>query len=71
MSTLKKVSESAKAEARKVGKLPKPPKKPKRSASVATLERYVERHNAYVDKVNAMAAKYKKSGTLKKAIFGA
>jgi len=69
MATLKQLSESTKSEARKAGKLPKAPKKPRQSASVATLERYVERHNNYVDKVNAMAAKYKRAATLKKAIF--
>lgn len=71
MATLKKVSESAKSDARKVGKLPKAPKKPKRSASLAAMERYIERHNAYVDKINGMAAKYKKAGAIKKTIFGA
>jgi len=68
---LKKVSEQAKSDARKVGKLPKAPKKPKQSASLTTLENYVARHNAYVDKVNAMAAKYRKSSAIKKKIFGA
>jgi hypothetical protein len=68
---LKKVTEEAKRDARKVGKLPKAPKKPKQSASVTTLENYVARHNAYVEKINAMAAKYRKAGALKKQIFGA
>lgn len=70
MATLKQLSESTKAEARKAGRLPKAPKKPKMSASVNALESYVARYNAYVDKVQAMAAKYRKAGTLKKAIFG-
>jgi hypothetical protein len=70
MSTLKSLSETTKADARRAGKLPKAPKKPKQSATVRALENYVIRHNAYVDKINAMAAKYKRAGTLKKAIFG-
>ena len=68
--SLKKLSETTKAEARKAGKLPKAPKKPKQSATLKTLEAYITRHNAYVDKVTAMAAKYRKSHTLKKTIFG-
>jgi uncharacterized FlgJ-related protein len=70
MSTLKKLSEAVKAEARKAGKLPKAPKKPKQSATLKTLEAYVTRHNAYVDKVQAMAAKYRKASALKKTVFG-
>lgn len=68
--SLKKLSETSKAEARKVGKLPKAPKKPKQSASLTTLNNYIVKHNAYVDKVNAMAAEYRKAATIKKAIFG-
>lgn len=67
--SLKKLSETTKAEARKAGKLPKAPKKPKQSASLSTLNNYVIKHNAYVDKVNAMAAEYRKAASLKKAIF--
>jgi hypothetical protein len=68
--SLKKLSESTKAEARKAGKLPKAPKKPKQSASLMALTNYMDRHNAYCDKVNAMAAKYRKAASLKKQIFG-
>jgi hypothetical protein len=68
--SLKKISESTKAEARKAGKLPKAPKKPKQSASLMALTNYMDRHNSYVDKVNAMAAKYRKAASLKKQIFG-
>jgi hypothetical protein len=67
---LKKVSEATKAEARKAGKLPKAPKKPKQGASLATLEAYMVKHNAYIDKVNALAAKYRKASSIKKQIFG-
>lgn len=70
MATLKTVSEATKREARKAGKLPKKPTKPKKSASLQTLENYVARHNAWVDKINGMAAKYRKAGQLKKSIFG-
>lgn len=68
--SIKKLSEATKAEARKAGKLPKAPKKPKQSASLTTLENYIARHNTYVDKVQAMAAKYRKASTIKKQIFG-
>jgi hypothetical protein len=68
--SLKKLSEATKSEARKAGKLPKAPKKPKQSASLSALNNYVTRHNAYVDKVQAMAAKYRKAASLKKSIFG-
>lgn len=68
--SIKKLSEATKAEARKAGKLPKAPKKPKQSASLTTLENYVARHNAYVDKVQGMAAKYRKAASMKKQIFG-
>jgi hypothetical protein len=68
--SLKKLSESTKAEARKAGKLPKAPKKPKQSASLMALENYIARHNAYCDKVSAMAAKYRKAASIKKQIFG-
>jgi hypothetical protein len=68
--SLKKLSESTKAEARKAGKLPVAPKKPKQGASLSVLENYIVRHNAYVDKVNAMAAKYRKASSIKKQIFG-
>ena len=68
--SLKKISESTKAEARKSGKLPKAPKKPKQSASLMTLENYIARHNSYVDKIQAMAAKYRKAASIKKQIFG-
>lgn len=70
MSTLKKLSEGTKMEARKKGKLPKAPKKPKRSASAMVLENYVTKYNAYVDKVHAMAASEKKRTSLAKQIFG-
>ncbi len=71
MSTLHKVSEADKAQARKTGKLPKAPKKPKKGSSVTTLERYVDRHNAYVKKIKDMAHKASKKATLSKQIFGA
>jgi hypothetical protein len=67
---MKTISEKVKAEARKAGKLPKAPKKPKQSASLATLERYKSRFDAYVKKVNDMAAKARKKESLKKTIFG-
>lgn len=67
--SLKQLSEKDKAAARKVGKLPKAPKKPKQSASVATLENYVARHNAYVDKIKEMARKNAKKDSLRKQIF--
>jgi len=53
-----------------MGKLPKAPKKPKQGATLKTLEAYISRHNAYVEKVKSMA---KSGGTrlaLKKKIFG-
>jgi len=67
---LKKVSESEKSAARKNGKIPTAPKKPKKGATLAALEKYVERHNAYVEKVKKLAAKGGKRDALKKKIFG-
>jgi len=66
---MKTVSEAEKAAARKAGKLPKAPKKPKRTASVAALEAYAARHDAWCDKIKAMAAKAKKREGLVKQIF--
>lgn len=68
--SLKKVDESKKALARKIGKLPKAPKKPKKSATLTAMENYVSRYNAYVDKINDMANRANKLRTMKKSIFG-
>lgn len=67
---MKQLSEATKALARKMGKLPKAPKKPKQSASLTTLEAYERRHDAYVNKVNQMAANARKKESMKKKIFG-
>jgi hypothetical protein len=67
---MKKVTDKAKAEARKAGKLPKAPRKPKQNASITALEGYKRRHDAYVSKINEMAGKARKKETLKKQIFG-
>lgn len=67
---MKTISEKTKAEAKKAGKLPKAPAKPKQSASVATLENYKRKHDAYVKKVSELAAKARKKEALKKQIFG-
>jgi hypothetical protein len=67
---LNKVSETDKAMARKAGKLPKAPRKPKQTASLATMENFIRRYNAYVSKVKDMAAKARKREALKKQIHG-
>ena len=66
---LKTVSESTKALARKTGKIPAAPKKPKRNAGVTALENYIKRHNAWVDRIAAMAERAKKKEALKKQVF--
>lgn len=67
---LKKVSEEDKRVARKIGKLPKAPRKPKQSASLNTMQNYIRRHNAYVDKIKRMATDARKKEALKKQIHG-
>jgi len=67
---MKKVTEKAKAEARKAGKLPKAPRKPKQTATISALESYKRRHDEYVRKINELAAKARKKESLKKSIFG-
>jgi hypothetical protein len=53
-----------------MAKLKKYPKKPKANASLATMERYLERRKE-VDKVNAKAkAEATKKATLRKKIQG-
>jgi hypothetical protein len=68
---MKTLSEATKAKARKKGKLPKAPRKPKRSASAATLTRYIARYDAYVDKINRMASEVTQAENLRKKVFGA
>jgi hypothetical protein len=69
MATLKQVTEAEKQLARKVGKIPKAPKKPKRSASITVLENYTNRHNAWADKIKAMASLARQKEALLKQIF--
>ncbi len=66
---LKSVKEATKTLAKKAGKLPKAPKKPKRGASVAAMESYVARHNAWAHKISEMAKSAKKKDSLHKQIF--
>lgn len=67
---LQKVSESDKAMARKVGKLPKAPRKPKQSSSDTVLQNFISRNNNYVKKIKDMASRARKKESLKKQIFG-
>jgi len=70
MAELKKISEATKAQARKAGRIPKAPKKPKRSANVGALQAYIERHNAWCDKINALANSQRTREALRKKVFG-
>lgn len=56
--------------ARKAGFKKKAPKKPKQSASLATLEGYVSRHNDWAKQLKAAISAGKKREALKKAIRG-
>lgn len=67
---MKTVTEAQKAEARKFRKkLPKAPKKPRANASLAQLEAYKARHDAWATKIHEYAANARKREALKKQIF--
>lgn len=67
---LSKLSAEDLRKARKAGFKKKAPKKPKQSASLATMEGYVARHNDWVKQARQKVADGKKREALKKQIRG-
>lgn len=70
MASLMKLSAEQLRLARKAGFKRKAPKKPKQSASLATMEGYVARHNQWVKDAKSRIAGEKRREKLKKQIRG-
>lgn len=69
MATLKTISTKELSEARKGGFGRKKPKKPKQSASLSSMEGYIDRFNRWVDDAKQKAKEYREREALKKKIF--
>lgn len=68
MAKLAQLSASEKTAARRAGYKRKAPAKPKSNASLAVLERYVERYNDWVKGARAAIAEMKKRDALAKQV---
>lgn len=69
--TISSISAAELSEARKGGFKRKKPKKPKQSASLASMENWIIRYNAWIKDAKAKASDYKKAKKLKDQIRNA
>ena len=65
--TVKKISATEIAEAKRAGFKKKKPKMPKKSSSTSVWENYAARWNAYVDEAKAKIKEHKRKESIMKA----